>query len=29
MWRLLMPEKYGSVYMTALAAEPLFKILDC
>ncbi len=29
MWRLLMPEKYRSVYMTALAAEPPFKILDC
>jgi hypothetical protein len=28
MWRLLMPEKYGSEYMTALAAEPLFEILD-
>ncbi len=28
MWRLLMPEKYGSEYMTALAAEPPFKILD-
>ncbi len=29
MWRLLMPEKYGSEYMTALAAEPPFEILDC
>jgi hypothetical protein len=29
MWRLLMPEKYGSEYMTALAAETPFKILDC
>ncbi len=28
MWRLLMPEKYGSEYMTALAAEPPFEILD-
>jgi hypothetical protein len=28
MWRLLMPEKYGSEYMTALATEPPFKILD-
>jgi hypothetical protein len=29
MWRLLLPEKYGSEYMTALAAEPPFEILDC
>ena len=29
MWRLLMSEKYGSEYMTALAAEPPFKIYDC
>ncbi len=28
MWRLLMPEKYGSEYMTAHAAEPPFEILD-
>ncbi len=28
MWRLLMPEKYRSEYMTALAAEPPFVILD-
>ncbi len=28
MWRLLMPEKYGSEYMTALADDPPFKILD-
>jgi hypothetical protein len=28
MWRLLMPEKYGSEYMTAQAAEPQFKILE-
>jgi hypothetical protein len=26
MWRLLMPKKYGSECMTALAAEPPFKI---
>ncbi len=28
MWRLLMPEKYRSEYMTALAAEPPFEILN-
>ncbi len=28
MWRLLMPEKYILEYMTALVAEPPFKILD-
>jgi hypothetical protein len=28
MWRLLMPEKYGSEYMIALAAEPPFEPLD-
>jgi hypothetical protein len=28
MWRLLMPKKYRSEYMTALAAEPPFEILD-
>ncbi len=28
MWRLLMPEKYGSEYMTAMAVGPPFEILD-
>ncbi len=28
MWRLLIPEKYRSEYMTALAAELPFKTLD-
>jgi hypothetical protein len=28
MWRLLVPEKYGSEYMIDLAAEPPFEILD-
>jgi hypothetical protein len=28
MWRILMPEKYGSECMTALAAEPPLEILD-
>ncbi len=28
MWRLLMPETYGSEYMTAMAVGPPFEILD-
>ncbi len=28
MWRLLMPEKYGSEYMTAMAVGPPFEISD-
>jgi hypothetical protein len=28
MWRLLMPETYGSEYMTVMAVGPPFEILD-
>jgi hypothetical protein len=28
MWRLLMPEQYGSEYTTAMAVGPPFEILD-